>query len=120
QYSSLAATLPPSYVIGVRNGAPLADPFFALPLREQFPTFVAGVPLAGSVFDRNIRTTYVQQYNLTVQYEAVKNLLLEVGYVGTRGINLFRQVAIDQARLASPQNPIINEVTGTTITMNTP
>ena len=55
-----------------------------------------------------------------MQYEAVKNLLAEVGYVGTRGINLFRQVAINQARLASTQDPITNEVTGAIITTNTP
>jgi hypothetical protein len=120
QYSSLAATLPPSYVIGVRNGAPLADPFFAVPPPEQFPTFVIGVPLSGSVFDRNICNAVcpaVQPYRAV---RAVKNLLVEVGYVGTRGTNLFRQVAINQARLASTQNPIINEVTGATITTNTP
>src|SRR5260370_29671978 len=56
---------------------------------------------------------------MSVQYEVLKDLLLEVAYVGTRGINLFRQVAINQARLASPQHPIINDVTGAIITTNT-
>lgn len=46
--------------------------------------------------------------------------MLEVAYVGTRGINLYRRVAINQARLASPQRPIINVVTGEIITTNTP
>jgi hypothetical protein len=48
------------------------------------------------------------------------DLLLEVAYVGTRGLNLFRVVGINQARLASPEHPITNEVTGQVITTNTP
>jgi hypothetical protein len=60
-----------------------------------------------------------------VQYVVGKDLLLEVAYVGTRGLNLFRNVGINQARLASPQHPIINEVLralnlpGDMITINT-
>jgi hypothetical protein len=46
--------------------------------------------------------------------------LLEVAYVGTRGLNLPRLVAINQAQLASPQHPIVNEVTRAIITTNTP
>jgi hypothetical protein len=61
-----------------------------------------------------------QQYNAGIQYELLGNTLLEVSYVGTRALNQFRQVAINQARLASPQNPIMNAVTGATITTNTP
>ena len=45
---------------------------------------------------------------------------MEIAYVGTRGLNLFRGVGINQARLASVQHPIINEVTGQSITTNTP
>jgi Carboxypeptidase regulatory-like domain/TonB dependent receptor len=120
QYASQVATMPPAYVLGVRNGAPLADPFFPVPPQEQFPVFVPGVALAGNSFDRNLRTPYVQQYALSVQHEASRDLLLEIAYVGTRGLNLFRQVAINQARLASPQNPITNDVTGAVITTNMP
>src|SRR5439155_22518998 len=39
---------------------------------------------------------------------------------GTRGLNLIRDLAINQARLASPQHPIVNAVTGQIITTNTP
>ncbi|PYS53637.1 MAG: TonB-dependent receptor plug, partial [Acidobacteria bacterium] len=49
-----------------------------------------------------------------------KDLLFEVAYVRTRGLNLIRNIAINQAQLASPQHPIINEVTGQVITTNTP
>ena len=98
----------------------LEDPFFPLPSPDQFPKFVEGVALAGNTFDSGLRTPYFQQYNAGVQYEMRKDVLLEVAYVGTRGLNLFRNIAINQARLASPQHPLINEVTGQLITTNTP
>ncbi len=121
QYASGGSvTVPPLYILGKKTSQRVADPFFPVPQQDQFPTLVTGIALSGTVMDRNIRTPYVQQYNLSTQYEVSKDLLFEVAYVGTRGSNLFRQVAINQARLASPQNPITNEVTGKVITTNTP
>lgn len=120
QYITLNVIVPPTYVFGARVGAPVADPFFPAPTQDQFPTLVPGVALSGTVFDRNLRTPYLHQYNANVQYEIFKDTLLEVGYVGTRGLDLFRQVAINQAPLASPQHPITNAVTGAVITTTTP
>jgi len=120
QYVSTSVTVPPGFILGRRRDAPFANPFFAVPPLEQFPTFVPGVSLSGTVLDRNIRTPYFHQYNLSVQYEWLRSLVLEIAYVGTRGQHLFRQVAINQARLASPQDPIRNEVTAAVITTNTP
>ncbi len=111
---------PPFYLLTFRGSAPVENPFFDVSAQNQFPLFAPGVPLFGLVFDRNIRTPYVQQYNASAQFEIRKDTMLEVAYVGTRGVNLFRQVAINQARLASPQHPIINDVTGAVITTNTP
>jgi hypothetical protein len=119
-YASASAQLPPMFALGVRNGASFDDPFLHVPSQSQFPTFVPGVPLAGPAFDRGLRTPYVHQYNLSVQYELRKDLLLETAYVGARGRRLLRQVAINQAQLASQQNPIANAVTGAMITTNTP
>jgi len=113
--------LPPNYVVVRRTDRPLfADPFFGVPSINEFPKFVPGIDLASQVFDRNLRTPYFHQYNTSVQFEVGRNLLLEVAYVGTRGLNLFRNVGINQARLASPQQPIINDVTQAVITTNTP
>lgn len=120
QYGTLSVTAPPTYILGRKTNQPIANPFFPAPPESQFPRFVSGVTLSGTFFDRNIRTPYFHQYNASFQYEWVKNLLLEVAYVGTRGLNQFRQIAINQARLASPQNPIVNVVTSATITTNTP
>jgi hypothetical protein len=121
QYVSTSVTVPPTYLLGRRTNQPsFADPFFSAPSQDQFPTFVRGVALSGTVFDRGIRTPYFHQYNASVQYEASKDLLFEIAYVGTHGLNLFRQVAINQARLATPEQPITNDVTGAAITTNIP
>jgi hypothetical protein len=119
QYISFATV--PTYVIGRRTNPPnLADPFFPVPAQNQFPALVPGVALSGTVPDRNIRTPYFHQFNASLQYQLTKGTLLEAAYVGTRGLHLFRSVAINQARLASPQQPIINDVTGAVITTNSP
>lgn len=97
----------------------LENPFAPLPSQDQFPTFVSGT-LSSSTFERRLRTPYFHQYNASVQSAISQNLLLEVAYVGTRGHNLFRNVRINQARLASTTQPIINAVTGQVITTNTP
>ena len=116
--------LPPNYVVGRRtlNDRPppsFADPFFSVPAISEFPRFVPNIDLTNQVFDRNLRTPYFHQYNTSLQYAVGINLLLEIAYVGTRGLNLFRNVAINQARLASPEHPVINDVTGA-VTTNTP
>ncbi len=111
---------PPFYLQTFAANSPLDNPFVPLPSQDQFPMIVPGLPLFGFTFDRNLRTPYVQQYNGSVQIMLTKDMLWEISYVGTRGLNLLRQVAINQARLASPQRPIINEVTGVVITTNTP
>jgi Carboxypeptidase regulatory-like domain/TonB dependent receptor/TonB-dependent Receptor Plug Domain len=118
QYVSTSVTTPPGYLLGRQSDAPLDHPYITLP--EKFPTLVSGVPLTGTVPDRGIRTPYFHQYNGSVQFEIARQTVLEAAYVGTRGVNLFRQVAINQSRLASPTHPIVNGVTGEIITTNTP
>ena len=117
---AIAIQLPPNYVVGRRTNPPFVNPFFAAPSSDKFPTFVPGIDLATPIYDRNLCTPYFHQYNASVQYALRKDLVVEVAYVGSRGVNLLRNVGINQARLASPQQPIINDVTGAMITTNTP
>jgi hypothetical protein len=119
-YASASAQLPPMFILGVRNGAPFGTPFFNAPPSNAFPTFVPPVPLAGPAFDRGLLTPYVQQYNLSLETALNKNLSLQAAYVGANGRKLFRQVAIDQAQLASSQNPVTNAVTGQVFKTNAP
>ena len=114
---------PPTYALRRSPAGALVrleDPFAPLPSQNQFPTFVPGIALSSSTFDRRLRTPYFHHYNASAQYGLGNNLVLEVAYVGTRGHNLFRNVRINQARLASTQQPIVNVVTGQVITTNTP
>ncbi|HEY5884514.1 MAG TPA: carboxypeptidase-like regulatory domain-containing protein [Pyrinomonadaceae bacterium] len=46
--------------------------------------------------DRDLKTPFVQQWNLGVQYEVTKNLMFEARYVGTRGQNLLQALAFNQ------------------------
>jgi hypothetical protein len=129
-YSRLAAgyfgstfTSPPFFALA---GSPIGvtvsikDPYYQLPSQDQFPTFVKGVLLAGATFDRGIRTPYFHQYNVSVQWGLPEHLQFEAAYVGSRGLDLLNKKAINQARLASPQQPITNAVTGQVITTNSP
>jgi hypothetical protein len=46
--------------------------------------------------DRNLRTPYVQQWNLGVQFELTRNFLLEARYVGTKGTKLLQATSFTQ------------------------
>ena len=56
--------------------------------------------------DRDLRTPYVQQFNIGTQYEITKNLMFEVRYVHTRGQNLLQALAFNQGfDLNDPATP---------------
>jgi hypothetical protein len=84
-----------------------SNPFIPLPASGAFPVAETipsplnplspvGVPVSGLFIDPRMRTPYVQQYNFNVQYEFVKNWLLEVGYVGSKGTKLLQTVTLNQ------------------------
>jgi hypothetical protein len=109
----------PSFLVGFvdpTTGQPTSDP-------NMYPIF------SGSTFGQTAMSApqrYVspstQQWNLSVQRTLPKNWMMEVGYVGTKGTHLSALLDPMQARLASPQNPIVvQDVYGNnyTITENT-
>jgi hypothetical protein len=51
------------------------------------------------VFNPNLRTGYVESYSLTVQRELFRSTVLEVGYVGNRGVKLFQDVNLNQRKI---------------------
>jgi hypothetical protein len=121
QYAVLGSLSPPLYMLATNTEPrPLSDPFPSVPDVGQFPGIFPPQLLLGSSIDRNIRTPNIQQFNGTVQFGLSNSTVLEVAYVGTRGLSLFRQSAINQSFLASPIRPIRNIVTGTDETTNTP
>ncbi len=97
----------------------LADPFVPLPLPTSFPTSATipsvlspvapfvGVPVSGIFVDPQLRTPYVQQYNLGVQWEFMKNTVLEVGYVGNKGTKLLQVIALNQPFYVQATNSFV-------------
>jgi hypothetical protein len=98
--------------------ASLQSPFQDRPL-ALLPRYFNFTTLSGSNFNSpfydRIHTPLVRQYNLGIQYEFIRNYVLETAFVGASGINIgdYNHV-VNTARLASPTNPING------ITTNTP
>jgi Carboxypeptidase regulatory-like domain/TonB-dependent Receptor Plug Domain/TonB dependent receptor len=112
---------PPFYQITSNSGQSFTNPFPGAPPTSTFPMIPAGT-LLGSPFaflDRNNLNPYFQQFNASIQYEIFRDAVLQVAYVGSRGLRLYRQLDINQARVASLRHPITNAVTGEVITLNT-
>ena len=95
------------------NPGPAYNPVGPAPILFSFSTveqIEAGVPiftdfLDSDVFavDRNLRTPYIQNFNLNIQQELFRNVVLQVGYVGSQGRKLFRYRDINQ-----PVNPAVS------------
>ena len=54
-------------------------------------------PFAIFAVDLNLRTPYIQNYNLNAQYEVRPGMVAQLGYVGSQGRKLFRVRDINQA-----------------------
>ena len=119
-YLGLDFFAPPFYATFISSQQTFAHPFPTALAEDQFPVLQPGIALTGSVMDRNNRTPYFQQFNTSVQYQLASDTVFQIAYVGSRGVRLFRQLAVDQARIASTRHPITNAVTGEIITTNTP
>lgn len=52
-------------------------------------------------WDRNIKTPYIENYNLNLQQEISRNVVLQVGYVGSQGHRLMRFFDINQPTQAT-------------------
>jgi carboxypeptidase family protein/TonB-dependent receptor-like protein len=61
------------------------------------PVYGAAAPM-GDAFgvDQHIRSPYLENYNLNLQQELTRHLVLQVGYVGSQGHKLFRFRDINQ------------------------
>jgi len=95
---------------GTGNGsATIADPFAFPGQPSTIPAFTPYSPtstLSPFSFNYNFRPGTIYRYSLNVQTEIRKDMMLEIGYIGTRGLHLMQEVLPDQALDASPSNPI--------------
>lgn len=101
--------------IGATNGASnWATPF--PPFTGKFPYFTPYSPstsLAFWTYQNNFRSGLVQHYSLNTQAELARNMVLEVGFLGTRGQHLLVVRNPDQALSASPGHPIRGQTDNT-------
>lgn len=111
----------PFFQFSTSFGEPFANPFPDAPPNPSFPKVEAGIPLSSpwAFVDRNNLNPYYQQFNASVQYELLRDTALQVAYVGSRGLRLYRQVNTNQALIASLDRPITNPVTGVAFVSNT-
>lgn len=82
----------------------------AYQIRDNTPVTsdARGTPFAAGVFgniaetfefravDRNLKTPFVHQWNMGVQYELMKDLMVEARYIGTAGRKLLQATALNQ------------------------
>jgi hypothetical protein len=84
--------------------APFAQPF---PTSDSFPLFVPYSQTTSSAVNApDFRPAMVQQISLNVQAALMKDWLLEIGYVGSRGTHLQRFRSLNQAQSATLSAPI--------------
>lgn len=72
---------------GINSTATLAKPIFFSDRFDQIAGTLGPFPFAPSV-DPNLKSSYVQQWNFDLQQKLPGNLLLDVGYVGSKGTRL--------------------------------
>src|SRR5208282_2991120 len=92
---------------------PGAFPQF-VPYAAPDPTTGApGTNLTPYLIDPNIRPPIFQRYSLNLQTQLARDFVLEVGYSGMRGTHMTVTRDINQAPLASVDNPIRGQTTNT-------
>lgn len=83
---------------------PAATPFANVPQPNAYPVVptipasgpLTGVPISGIFISPDLKTPYVQQYNVNAQWEIFRNTVLEVAYVGNKGTNLLQVITLNQ------------------------
>jgi hypothetical protein len=103
------------YEIPVNNsqlGLRLNPPFFnigialgdgkTVTINNAFAT-LASLPPNFGTFQQDFENGLVEEYSLDIQHQLAQNLILDVGYVGTRGDNLLQTIDINQPQ-AGPGN----------------
>jgi hypothetical protein len=75
-------------------------------LSDPFPrNFPLPWPQSALAFQRDLKTPYMQHWNFSIQREAGRGRMIEIGYVGSKGTKLLSARDINQAApSACPQN----------------
>ena len=103
------AVVPLNFDQNAYNGTTPGAPIFTLP---------AGPPVTPSIFitDHNLRTPYVQSWDLNLQRQLGNSFAIEAGYVGTKGTRLVRLYDLNQNGINPNYSTIDVLSTGTSST----
>ena len=110
------------YTSSTTTAFSLQNPFPNLPQISQFPLpqvlyappYTVDHPSIGlNSMDPHLRVPYIAQWGANVQWEATRDMMVEVGYLGTKGTSLPVRRATNQALLASTDHPINGVTTNT-------
>jgi Carboxypeptidase regulatory-like domain/TonB dependent receptor len=96
---SQSSTLFPNSAAGSDVRVGTAPP---VPVQPAAPVLTLPNTRSDSVADilnPNLKTGYVQQWNINFQRQIAKNTVLDIGYVANRGVKLFYQINIDQSHI---------------------
>jgi len=87
-----------------------------LPPTSSFPIFIPRTPdtaLTVGAVGTALVSPYTQQYNVNLQYELSRDLVWQIGYVGSTSRHLTGCVQFNQAAIATAQSPVNGETTTT-------
>ena len=87
-----SGTVDPTQPLRLSTNPPLVRPISpeaALNIPADGLVYLNSINIPGFVVSENTKTPYVQNWNLTLSYEVMKNTVLEIAYVGSKGTHLF-------------------------------
>ncbi len=104
QYHLNTETAPPFFVRNNLVAPPggLANPFLGQPGGNPFPvTLTANSPFPTfatfNTFDYNNKTTYVEQWNLSLERQIGRDWLIKASYLGSQMVHLFTETELNPA-----------------------
>jgi hypothetical protein len=80
----------------------VTTPKEVLTLENGFPELGANILTNTYALDPNFRTPYAQTWNFSIEDEVVRNVILSIGYVGTKGTKLDLLLAPNQSPPGAP------------------
>jgi hypothetical protein len=105
----------------VNGAATLANPYNPAVTRGFFPSFLRTQTsaLAQQGLDPNLLTPVTFDYNFNIQYAFTPSMVLEVGYLGTRGEHIVSGTVLNTPQIATAANPVNCAYPSGCITTNT-
>jgi hypothetical protein len=85
-----------------RNTLTITNPNGSATIQTILNQPAAAIGSTGTYMDRNFHDSYMEDWNLDTQYQFWKNTMLDVNYVGTRGVGLPGNTNINQPNVGGP------------------